>query len=265
MSNFDNADIGAVTSSMSVEAPTSLLEKMQEAEYLFGILMRHSFATVNGLYVTPGPFTIYRKKIFEDLGPFTPAHHTEDMEIALRMQRAGWKIQNAPNASVFTKAPTTVGALIKQRTRWTTGFLRNGIDYRDMVGNPKKGVLGLLVLPMAFLSVVSGILIMSLLLWKTGDMLWHFVVRALEVPLSYTFSFNGIDLFFFSIDPITVLSLVAILIIFSMIIAGARIAEKKTNFGASLVWYFLVYSAIAAVWQFRAVADVVAGNRRSWR
>ncbi len=265
MANFDHENIGAVTSSMSVASPNSLSERMQEAEYLFGILMRHSLATVNGLYVTPGPFTIYRKRIFDELGPFTPAHQTEDMEIALRMQRAGWKIQNAPNASVFTKAPTTVWGLIKQRTRWTTGFLRNGIDYRDLLGNPKKGVLGLIVLPMAFLSVFSGLLIMGLLIWKTWDSLFTFSTRALEVPLSYTLSLNGLDWFYFSIDPLTVLSIVAVAVIFTLIIAGAHIAEKKIDFGLWLAWYFLIYSAIAAVWQFRAVADVVTGNRRSWR
>ena len=89
MANFDNEKIGAVTSSMSVNAPTNTLEKMQEAEYLMGVAMRHTLATWNGLYVTPGPFTIYRKKAFDQVGLFKPAHNTEDLEIALRLQRGG--------------------------------------------------------------------------------------------------------------------------------------------------------------------------------
>jgi len=108
MANFDGGDIGAVTSSMSVNAPKNMIEKMQEAEYLIGIAMRHTLATWNGLYVTPGPFTIYRKRALEELGGFRPAHDTEDLEIALRLQRAGWRIGNAPAAGVFTNAPKTV-------------------------------------------------------------------------------------------------------------------------------------------------------------
>ncbi len=147
--HFDDARVGAVTASMSVHEPRSALERMQQAEYLIGIAFRHVISTVNGLHVAPGPFTFYRRSMFAELGPFRSAHQTEDMEIALRMQKAGWKIRNAPRARVFTRAPKTVGSLVKQRTRWTTGFIRNGFDYRDLFGNPKYEALGLIILPWA--------------------------------------------------------------------------------------------------------------------
>ncbi len=110
---------------------------MQNAEYIFGITLRHALASVNGLYVTPGPFSFYRRSVIEKLGGFRHGHQTEDMEMALRIQQAGYKIENAPRARVYTKAPNTLLGLVKQRTRWTTGFLRNVAgEYRGLIGNP---------------------------------------------------------------------------------------------------------------------------------
>ena len=87
--------------------------------------------------------------------------------MALRLQRAGFLIENAPRARVYTKTPKTIPGLIKQRTRWTTGFLRNAIyDYSDMIGNPKFGTLGIIMLPLGLLANVSGILMFLVLIFQ---------------------------------------------------------------------------------------------------
>jgi cellulose synthase/poly-beta-1,6-N-acetylglucosamine synthase-like glycosyltransferase len=265
VSNFDDAKIAAVTSSMSVHEPKTILERMQEAEYLFGIMLRHSVATFNGLYVTPGPFTIFRKSAIDAVGPFRTAHQTEDMEMALRLQKAGWKIQNAPNASVVTKVPTSVGGLIKQRTRWVTGFLRNSIDYWELFGNPKMGILGLLVLPLGVFSIFSLIFLFFAFIVKSVSTLIEWSARAMEVPLSFTFSLHSLDWFFMPVSAILILSLVSLFIVFASMWIGARISGKQVDFGFTFLWYFLLYMTIATVWQIRAVADVATGTRRSWR
>jgi cellulose synthase/poly-beta-1,6-N-acetylglucosamine synthase-like glycosyltransferase len=265
MTNFDEASIGAVTASMSVFRPRTILERMQEAEYLFGITLRHTLASVNALYVTPGPFTIFRKKIFDELGPFRPAHQTEDMEIAMRLQRAGWKIQNAPKASVFTKAPTTIRSLIKQRVRWTSGFLRNSYDYRDLIGNKKSGVLGLMILPLAVISIFSGIGLFTLSTYQFLSWSYTSLIRMFEVPLSFTFSIGTFDWFYIPINTVTIISALALVIVFIFIGTGAHIAEKKSRFGLAMIWYFILYTLIATVWRAKAVFDVVVGIRRSWR
>lgn len=265
MANFDNEKIGAVTSSMSVNKPKTLLEKMQEAEYLLGIAMRHTLSIWNGLYVTPGPFTIYRKKAFDELGLFRPAHNTEDLEIALRLQKGGWKIQNAPAAGVYTNAPKTVRALVKQRVRWTTGFMRNAFDYRELIGDPKHGVLGLLVLPLAVVFVFAGVGLFAISAFRFIHSVWSFVVRASEVPLSFTFAPHMPDLFFAPVSTMLFISLTVGAITIGLIFAGAWIARKKTDFGFSLIGYFLLYTFIAVWWRVCSIADVAFGIKRSWR
>src|SRR3989344_6675736 len=160
--SFDNSRVAATTAAMSVHEPRNMLQYMQYAEYIFGITWRHTLSSVNGLYVTPGPFSLYRRKTVVALGGFAFGHQTEDMEMALRLQRAGYSIGNAPRARVYTKAPRTLPRLLKQRVRWTTGFLRNVLfDYRDLVLSPSRGALGMLVLPLALLSIGSGIILFA--------------------------------------------------------------------------------------------------------
>ena len=140
---FDNPRVAAATAAMSVHKPKNILQHMQNAEYTFGITLRHAFASVNGLYVTPGPFSFYRRSIVEKLGGFRYGHQTEDMEMALRIQHAGYKIENAPRARVYTKAPDTILELIRQRTRWTSGFLRNILnEYRHLIFSRRHSALG---------------------------------------------------------------------------------------------------------------------------
>ena len=262
---FDNERIGAVTASISVYTPRTILEHMQQAEYLFGAMLRHVLATVNGLHVTPGPFTIFRRNVFQEVGLFRAAHNTEDMEIALRMQKGGWRIQNAPRARVYTKVPKTVHGLIKQRVRWTTGFLRNSIDYRELFGNPRYGVLGLMVLPLAVLSVFSGITLFLFFLFQTSISLWKFFIRASEVPLSFTFQLPSFDVFFIPTNTLVFLAPAATAIALALIVGGARISKTKTRIGFQLIWYSILFSIIAPLWLMRAVIDVLLGVRRSWR
>ena len=264
---FDEAKVGAVTVAMSVHQPRNLIEAMQNVEYILGIALRHILASVNGIYVTPGPFSLYRKSIIEKVGGFRNGHNAEDMEMALRLQRNGYWIENAYRARVYAQSPKTVPSLIKQRVRWTTGFLRNVLyDYRDMVGNPTFGVLGLIVLPLGFFAIVGGILM-------TGLVVYHFISDSIEtyavtngLPLSYLltprFSF---DLFYFPITVFVVLALIAALGSVAFIVVGRHISKTPAKLGFGLFGWLFLYGLIAPFWLIRAVVDVALGTRRPWR
>src|SRR3989338_8828247 len=165
--SFRDESVGATTAAMSVHKPTNLLQHMQNAEYIFGITLRHVLSSVNGLYVTPGPFSLYRRKVILTLGGFSEGHKTEDLEMALRLQKACYWIEKGSRARVQTKAPRTVPALLNQRTRWTTGFMRNvSNEYRGLVGNRRYGALGMIVLPLSFAAIASSILLFCLALFQ---------------------------------------------------------------------------------------------------
>jgi biofilm PGA synthesis N-glycosyltransferase PgaC len=96
---FDD-DVAAVTPALKVLEPANLLQKMQWFEYLFAILLRRLMSLIDCIYVTPGPFSLYRRKLVLGLGGFDENNITEDMELALRLQANHYRIENAPDAYV---------------------------------------------------------------------------------------------------------------------------------------------------------------------
>ncbi len=246
---------------------TYYLNIMQNAEYMFGITIRHAFASVNGLYVTPGPFSFYRRAIVEKLGGFRYGHQTEDMEMALRIQQAGHKIENAPRARVYTKAPETISKLLKQRTRWTSGFLRNILgEYKNLIVNRKNEALGMLVLPTALMAVGSSIFLFALMLFEfTRNTITAFEVRA-GIPLSYAFLPNGsFDIFYFPTNFYLFFGVVTLLASFFLIMIGKRISKTPGNLFFGIVSYTFLYGLIVPLWLIRATSDVALGKRRGWR
>lgn len=266
--SFDNPNVAAVTSAMSVHKPGNFIQHMQNAEYIFGITFRHAVACVNGLYVTPGPFSFYRASIFEKLGGFRYGHQTEDMEMALRIQQAEYAIENAPRARVYTKTPSTIQGLLKQRTRWTTGFLRNILgEYRGLVCNRRGGALGMLVLPTALLAIVSGITLSLLMFFLfMRNMLTALSVRA-GIPLAYAFVPHGgrLDWFYFPANFYLFLTVVVLAASVMCIIIGKRISKTPGNILPGIISYLLLYSFVVPFWLIRATSDVALGKRRDWR
>jgi cellulose synthase/poly-beta-1,6-N-acetylglucosamine synthase-like glycosyltransferase len=105
---FQDKEIMAVAPSIKLWKPKTVLELIQKIEYGFGIFTRKMYHYMQAVYITPGPFSIFRKEVFQNLGPYKHAHNTEDIEIALRMQKNGYKIAHAHNAIIYTIPPKTI-------------------------------------------------------------------------------------------------------------------------------------------------------------
>lgn len=263
---FDTPEVAATTAAMSVHEPANLIQHMQNAEYTFGILLRHAMASVNGLYVTPGPFSFYRRSVVTELGGFRKGHQTEDLEMALRIQRAGLVIDNAPRARVYTKAPHTVFKLVKQRTRWTTGFLRNVLlDYRDLIGNRKYGTLGTIVLPIGLTAIVSGVVLFFTSLTMLAYNLVHAYLIHLGIPYSFTFGRFTFDWFYLPVSFYMVVAILTVGATLGMILIGKSLSKTPGSISRGILAYALLYGFIAPFWLMRATADVVTGTRRSWK
>lgn len=263
---FDNPKVAAVTAAMSVWSPRTLLEKMQNADYIHGITLRHVISSLNGLYVTPGPFSFYRRDMIMEVGGFQKGHNTEDLEMALRLQNAGYILENAPRARVYTKTPTSVRSLVKQRTRWTTGFLRNVIyDYSHMIGNPKYGTLGIFMLPLGLLANISGIMMFAIVIVKTTQELWTRYSLISGIPLVYVLTPHSFDWFFLPITFVALLSFVMLIGAVITMMIGKHISRTPGNLFIGIIMYVTFYGFIAPLWLIRSVYDVASGTRRSWR
>jgi cellulose synthase/poly-beta-1,6-N-acetylglucosamine synthase-like glycosyltransferase len=267
VARFTGPEIGAVTAAMSVHQPRNLLQHMQNAEYIFGITRQNALSVVNGIHVTPGPFSLYRKSAVVSLGGFKHGHQTEDLEMALRLQKGGYRIANAPRARVYTKAPATVAKLIKQRTRWTSGYLRNILnEYSDMIGNSRYGALGLITLPIGTLTIGSGILLFGVAIYQSTKLAVTFISVRTGIPLGYALIPHGaLDWFYLPASVYMLLALLTIAAAVSMIVIGKRMSKTPGSLTLGLIAYMLLYGLIAPLWLIRASADVMLGKQRGWR
>jgi cellulose synthase/poly-beta-1,6-N-acetylglucosamine synthase-like glycosyltransferase len=257
-------EIMAVTPAMKVHHPKNLLELMQAVEYAFGIFCRKMFDNLSSLTVIPGPFSIYKREVFTTIGTFRKAHHTEDMEMAFRMHANGLRIANAHTALVSTKVPTNLGALIRQRIRWSRGFLENARDYSYMFFNPRYGNLGFMALPLGLAAFIAGIYSAIFLAYSFLSM---FVTSILDMAITgippQLPSLPRFEWFYMDTSMTTVLVFTVLALTLVAIFIGKQIAQTKLPLH-SLISYFALFGFIAPVWLARAIWDTARSKETGW-
>jgi cellulose synthase/poly-beta-1,6-N-acetylglucosamine synthase-like glycosyltransferase len=228
------------------------------------VYTKRMLAFLGAIHVTPGPFSIFRKKVFDDLGPYRKAHNTEDQEIALRMQEARYKIDHCPDAYVFTMSPNTVGKLYRQRLRWIYGFIKNAFDYRRLIFRKKYGLIGIFTIPSGFVSVFSVIFICGLLVYNFGA----YIVTKIEEIKTVGFQFHGglphFDWFFINTKAIMFVSFLLYAMVITALLLGRRMAEGRYRISVDVFYFVIVYSLIAPFWLLRAVWNSLWSHESSW-
>ncbi len=260
----EDREIAAIVPVMKVHNPRNLLEIMQMAEYTFGIFVKKIFDNLGAITVLPGPFSIYRREIFSIVGMFKHAHNTEDMEIAFRIQKHGLRIVNAHTALVNTTVPTTVRALVKQRTRWTQGFLENSKDYRHMFFNPKFGNFGLFSLPFSMIMLFTAVYMSIFLAYGIISSIIKAILSIIATGIMPSFSMPTFDWFYVETSMVTFLVIATLGITSLFIIMGRRISNE--TFGIpTIASYILLYGFLSPLWLFQALWGTLRARPSSWR
>jgi cellulose synthase/poly-beta-1,6-N-acetylglucosamine synthase-like glycosyltransferase len=258
-------DAMAVTPSMRVWKPNTIVRRIQAAEYDLGIFVRKVFSFLGAIHITPGPFSIFKKKVFDIVGPYKHAHNTEDLEIALRMQKVGMIIENAHNAIVYTVAPASARLLYKQRVRWTGGFLKNLVDYRDMLFRRNYGHLSVAILPMTIVTVFASLYLIVVFVITTIAQL----VKTLRDLNLVNFDFPAfkfkIDFFFMDTTAMVFIGMVLLITILTSVFIGRYITNNKKFFTLDVLCFILLYSFIAPFWLLTSVYNTLMSKETRWR
>lgn len=252
---FTDPKVAVVLPLMKVKNPRTLLQKVQWYEYLVNIFYKRIMSNLNCIHVAPGPFSLYRRDVVKALGGFVKAHHTEDLEIAIRIQRHQHRIVQTLDAEVYTSAPAGIRGLYRQRKRWNMGSVLNAWDNRDMLFNRAYGDFGMLQMPVVlfwgFLSLilVGFILYYSLLKPAFENTFRYSLIHfdLFTMLRNIVISWNVLDINFYQ------LVVMGIMLTFSLMVfvaAHRHTKERVTKHGIIplFLFIFIYYIMLGIIW-----------------
>jgi len=262
---FENKNVGAVTVSVLVKNPKTFLHKIFELEYIIGLsLFLKAFSLFDAVYVTPGPFSIYRKSVLQEIKGFDPGNITEDLEIAYRIQKKKYKIENCLDAKVYTILPPTFKQICVQRKRWYGGGILTLKKHRSMLLNSKYGMFGYVIF-INYMLIFLGLILFGASLYLGAS---HIISNIgyytyTGFDLSHWFKNFHIDLL--NLGRTTILGYLSLLFTITVLIIGlvltkTKFAKKKLG----LLGYTFMFFLYQLFWTI-AIYTVIRGRKIKWR
>ena len=117
---------------------------------LIRLLLSKLYANIN----TPGPLSAYRKKELVEIGGFSTKGFAEDVDVAIRTIRKGYKIGYAENAISDTNMPENLKGFFRQRTR----FARGTIDILKRHMKANSSIIDVYTMPILLFSYVQAVI-----------------------------------------------------------------------------------------------------------
>ncbi|MEM4271634.1 MAG: glycosyltransferase [Candidatus Pacearchaeota archaeon] len=168
MIGFLQADknTGAVTCAVLAKNPKTYMQKLQAIEYDIIAWTRKLLDFIDSVYVTPGPFALYKKKVLMEVGLFDTKNMTQDIEIVWRLLSHDYKARMCLATRVYSETPETIKGWFRQRIRWQIGGNQTIWKYKSLIF--KKGMLGAFILPFFALSLFLGLFGLGLFAYLTA-------------------------------------------------------------------------------------------------
>jgi cellulose synthase/poly-beta-1,6-N-acetylglucosamine synthase-like glycosyltransferase len=260
---FDrDPEIMAVTPCIHIRNPKTFIQRMQAIEYLVGVFTRKMFGALDAIQVTPGPFSIFRKEVFDRIGNYHKAHNTEDFEITLRMHKAHLKIANSHKALVYTVGPATAKGFFYQRLRWARGFLENSLDYRELFFRKEYGNFGMFTLPMAFMFVFYGLYASIFALYSGGRAWMQTFDRWATVGIHP--HVPRFDLFYVNTNLMSFVVMFMFTMLLLVVYISNTLTDDRQQFYKNFPIFFVLYPFFVPVFLGKAVFDTFFKQKNVW-
>jgi cellulose synthase/poly-beta-1,6-N-acetylglucosamine synthase-like glycosyltransferase len=197
MRHFADPTVGGVQGALHPYQKNGWTRKLRALEVAWmHYLLRPANMGTRSAEVIDGLFSAFRRKDLVELGGWVP-WNGEDTEIAMRVQRLGYKIRIEFDSLAYEDVPKDYDALRRQRVRWGRGILMaNGQHYVALFGPTpefcglsiffwylllmRSGVRSLVYLYLAVLIVVLGV---PAIAFTAALFLVAILIRA--VPIGY--------------------------------------------------------------------------------
>ena len=174
--------VAAVTCAVLAKRPHTFIQKLQAIEYVVIAWSRKLLDLVDSVYVTPGPFALYRRDVLINVGLFDTKNMTQDIEIVWRLMSRGYQARMCLSTAVHSETPNKLKAWFRQRVRWNIGGTQTLLKYKNLFF--RRGMLGAFILPFFSFSLFLG-------LFGLGIFIYLFVRRMLVFYLSINYSISA--------------------------------------------------------------------------
>jgi len=262
---FETPNVAAVVATIKILRPDSILQGIQYAEYLISAFLKKMLSFLGSIIVTPGPLSLFKREIFDIVGPYKAAHMTEDLEMALRLQSRNLKIAHSVESIVYTQGQSSIKGLCKQRLRWRRGFLLNLRDYPQLLNLRKHGNLSFLLL----YNIFGAILCISLVtysIYKISAFLFHKISNAVLINFDYSpyLAARNWNMPSISIRPVLLLSICGLAILITFLYLGKKLSYDKIRMKEKAVFYIIAYSFLNAIWWILAGFSILFKRELKW-
>lgn len=237
--------VGAVTGNPKVRNRTSLLAKIQTAEYASVIgLIKRTQRIIGKVMTVSGVVAAWRRTAIVDAGLWDNTAITDDIEMTWRMETKFWDVRYEPNMVCWMLVPETLKGIWIQRKRWAQGGIEVIRTHLDVWRQWRERRIWPVYLDYflgifwAYAFVICALLWTVRLLFDVVGSGYSSLLPDLGNPL---ISWKG-----------SVISMVCLLQFLVSILLDSRYDKKLLGIYFWVVWYPVVY------WIFNALAAVVA-------
>ncbi|MEM4272362.1 MAG: glycosyltransferase family 2 protein [Candidatus Bilamarchaeaceae archaeon] len=247
--HFAEKGVAAVTAAVKVENPRNFIQELQKVEYIYTLFSRRVLTFLESVHVTPGPFSMFKKEVFDEIGGFDPDNILEDQEIAMRIQSHNYKIRSSLDATVYTEVPSTFAELLKQRTRWHRGGLHNAAKYSKLIG-PQYGDLGMIVMPLGLIAVAAIFAVLFISIYY-----YFFTIHPAFVDLGS---------FLYLINPIHVIGLMILLLTLWWTFSGMQFFREEKINPLMVIFYLASYAYLITLFWLSAIFKEITMKKMTW-
>ncbi|MDR3548859.1 MAG: glycosyltransferase [Candidatus Pacebacteria bacterium] len=129
---FRDPEVMAAVGNVKIGNTRTLVGTVQYLEFLFSFYFKHVDSLFNTIYIIGGAAGAFRREVFERVGVYSTHNITEDIDLSVRIQKAGMKIVYASDAVVYTEGASTLKGLMQQRLRWKRGRFQTFAEHRSL-------------------------------------------------------------------------------------------------------------------------------------
>lgn len=259
----ENDKVAAVTCAVMAKGSETFMQRLQMIEYSIISWSRKLLDCVDAVYVTPGPFALYKKSILVEVGLFDTKNLTQDIEIVWRLKSKGYLARMCLATRVYSKTPKKFKQWWRQRIRWNLGGTQCIFKYKSYIF--RNGMLGGFIIPFFSFSLFLG-------LFGLGLFLYLFFKRIIVKFLVTKYSIYGgttvLRLQDLTLHP-TILNFFGVVLFvwsFIFVLIGLSIMDmrgkRETNF-FNIIYYQLLYLSIYPFIMITALYKYLRG-KYSW-